>query len=56
MACPVALAARSNRRVKIEHDRVPYKQRNRIERMSGHAKINRAMATARYWPKFADAA
>ncbi|KQN06962.1 transposase [Sphingomonas sp. Leaf25] len=38
---------RSNRRVKIEHDRTLYKQRNRIERMFGHLKINRAIA-ARY--------
>lgn len=36
---------RSNRRVKIEHDRALYKQRNRIERMFGHLKINRAVAT-----------
>ena len=35
----------SNRRVKIEHDRALYKQRNRIERMFGHLKINRATAT-----------
>ncbi len=35
----------SYRRVKIEHDRMPYKQRNRIERMFGHLKINRAVAT-----------
>jgi transposase len=31
--------------VKIKHDRVIYKQRNRIERMFGHLKINRAIAT-----------
>jgi len=31
--------------VKIEHDRKLYKQRNRIERMFGHLKINRAIAT-----------
>jgi len=36
---------RSNRRVKIEHDRTLYKQRNRIERMFGHLKINHAVAT-----------
>jgi transposase len=36
---------RSNRRVKIEHNRALYKQRNRIERMFGHLKINRAIAT-----------
>jgi hypothetical protein len=28
--------------VKIEHDRTLYKQRNGIERMFGHLKINRA--------------
>ena len=39
------IPGRSNRRVKIEHDRVLYKQRNRIERMFGHLKINRAIAT-----------
>lgn len=41
----------SNRCVKIEYDRALYKQRNRIERMFGHQKINRAIAT-RYdhWP------
>ncbi|MGO4339387.1 DDE-type integrase/transposase/recombinase [Labrys sp. KB_33_2] len=35
----------SNRRVRIEHDRALYKQRYRIERMLGHLKINRAVAT-----------
>lgn len=39
------IPGRSNRRVKIEHDRKLYKQRNRIERMFGHLKINRAIAT-----------
>lgn len=39
------IPGRSNRRVKIEHDRVLYNQRNRIERMFGHLKINRAIAT-----------
>ncbi len=39
------IPGRSSRRVKIEHDRVLYKQRNRIERMFGHLKINRAIAT-----------
>ena len=29
----------------IQHDRALYKQRNRIERMLGHLKINRAIAT-----------
>nr|WP_230772502.1 IS5 family transposase [Sphingomonas sp. Leaf4] len=39
------IPSRSNRRMKIEHDRVLYRQRNRIERMFGHLKINRAIAT-----------
>ena len=39
------IPGRSNRRVEIEHDRALYKQRNRIERMFGHLKINRAIAT-----------
>ena len=39
------IPGRSNRRVKIEHDRTLYKQRNRIERLFGHLKINRAIAT-----------
>ena len=39
------IPGRSNRRVKIEYDRPLYKQRNRIERMFGHLKINRAIAT-----------
>jgi len=39
------IPGRSNRRVKIDHDRALYKQRNRIERMFGHLKINRAIAT-----------
>lgn len=39
------IPGRSNRRVKIEHDRSLYEQRNRIERMFGHLKINRAIAT-----------
>ena len=39
------IPGRSNRRVKIEYDRALYKQRNRIERMFGHLKINRAVAT-----------
>jgi transposase len=33
------------RRLKIEHDRTLYEQRNRIERMFGRLKINRAIAT-----------
>ena len=36
---------RSNRHVIIEHNRALYKQRNRIERMFGELKINRAIAT-----------
>jgi len=39
------IPGRSNRRVKIEHDRALYKPRNRIERMFGHLKVNRAIAT-----------
>jgi hypothetical protein len=39
------IPGRSNRREKIEGDRALYKQSNRIERMLGHLKINRAMAT-----------
>ena len=31
--------------MKIQHDRARYKQRNRIERMFGHLKINRTIAT-----------
>jgi hypothetical protein len=37
------IPGRSNRRVKIEHDRRLYKQRSSIERLFGHLKINRAM-------------
>ena len=36
---------RSNRRVKIDHDRELYRQRNQIERFFGRLKINRAIAT-----------
>jgi transposase len=39
------IPGRSNRRVEIERDRALYRQRNRIERMFGHLKINRAVAT-----------
>lgn len=39
------IPGRSNRRVTIQHNRTLYKQRNRIERMFGHLKINRAIAT-----------
>ncbi|WOK37284.1 IS5 family transposase [Sphingomonas sp. C3-2] len=38
------IPGRSNRRVKIEYDRALYKQRNHIERMFGHLKINCAIA------------
>lgn len=50
------IPGRSNRREKIEYDRSLYRQRNRIERMFGHLKINRAIATARHWLKFVHAA
>lgn len=39
------IPGRSNRRVKIQHVRALYKQRNRIERMFGHLRIIRAIAT-----------
>ena len=39
------IPGRSNRRVKIDHDRELYKQRNCIERMFGRLKINRSIAT-----------
>jgi transposase len=39
------IPGKSNRRVKIEHNRALYKHRNRIERMFGQLKINRAIAT-----------
>lgn len=39
------LPSRSSRRVEIEQDRTLYKQRNRIERMFGYPKVNRAIAT-----------
>ena len=39
------IPGRSNRRVKIEHDRALYKERNHIERFLGRLKINRAIAT-----------
>ena len=37
--------SRSNRRVKIEHDRPLYRERNRMERFLRRLKINRAIAT-----------
>ena len=39
------IPARSNRRTRIEHDRALVKQRKRNERISGHLKINRAIAS-----------
>lgn len=39
------IPGRSSRRVKIEHNRALYRQRNRIERMFGHLKNSRAIAT-----------
>ena len=39
------IPGRSNRRIKIEHDRALYKERNHIERFFGRLKINRAIAT-----------
>ncbi len=39
------IPGRSNRKQPIIHDRTLYKERNRIERMFGHLKINRAVAT-----------
>jgi transposase len=39
------IPGRSNRRMKIDHDRELYKQRNQIERFFGRLKINRAIAT-----------
>ena len=39
------IPGRSNRRIKIEHDRALYRERNQIERFFGCLKINRAIAT-----------
>ena len=39
------IPGRSNRRIKIEHNRALYRERNRIERFFGRLKINRAIAT-----------
>lgn len=39
------IPGRANRRVKIDHDRELYRQRNQIERFFGRLKINRAIAT-----------
>ena len=38
------IPGRSNRKKPIIHDRALYKERNRIARMFGHLKINRAVA------------
>ncbi|WP_426264708.1 transposase [Sphingomonas sp. PWP1-2] len=38
------IPGRSNRRIKIEHDRSLYKKRNHIERFFGRLKINPAIA------------
>lgn len=39
------IPGRSNRQVKIEYDRLPYKEPNQIERFFGRLKINCAIAT-----------
>jgi transposase len=39
------IPGRSDRRVKIKNDQMLCKQRNRIERMFAHLKVNRAIAT-----------
>ena len=39
------IPGRANRKTPIAYDADLYKQRNRIERMFGHLKINRAIAT-----------
>ena len=44
------IADRSNQRVKIEHDRLLNRQRDRIERVFGHLEINRAIGTHGNWP------
>ena len=40
-----AIPPRSHRKAAIRWNRRVYRQRNRIERMIGHLKINRAIAT-----------
>lgn len=66
------IPGRSNRRVKIEHKRTIYKERNRIERIFGHLKQSRhrdpirstgqqlprhyPIATTRYWLEIGRAA
>ena len=39
------IPGRSNRRIKIDHDRALYRERNHIERFFGRLKINRAIDT-----------
>lgn len=39
------IPGRSNRTIPVQYDRNLYKERNRIERMIGHLKNNRALAT-----------
>lgn len=39
------IPGRSNRRVKIEHDRALHKRRNRVKRMFGQLRINCAIGT-----------
>ncbi len=39
------ILGRSNRTIPVQYDRNLYKERDRIERMIGHLKINRALAT-----------
>ena len=39
------IPGRSNRRIKIQHDRALYKERNHIERFFGRLKINRFRET-----------
>ncbi|PPE80709.1 hypothetical protein C3941_05165 [Kaistia algarum] len=40
-----AVIPRSNRRVKIKHNHLLCKQRNRVKRMFGYLKVNRGIAT-----------
>ncbi|OQW80572.1 MAG: hypothetical protein BVN32_00285 [Proteobacteria bacterium ST_bin14] len=39
------MPSRSNRRIKIEHDRAPHRERNHIKPFVGRLKINRPIAT-----------
>ena len=45
MEAQAVIPSKRNRKVFIPHDTELYKQRNRIERMFGRLKINRAIAT-----------